>query len=559
MARRSNYVFGQVPSCSYRRNRFDLSYSHKTTMNLGSWYPVYCQPVQPGDSFQTGTTFVSQCTSSFIRPLMDNLFVDMYFFFVPYRLIMDDWEKVVAGAEPTDYGSPVETSVPVLASGQTATAGTIADVLGLPPGVKLPNEISVLRFRALAQVFNDWLRNENTFQSVVIDKRSGGKNADNKLNNNEWSPSNYMGKLPPAAKFHDYFTSALRAPQKGPSITVPLGTTARVETVETSTEFSPEIPLRFSTVGGSSLSEGQVYNLGADPTGGEEWEYGLIGMPATIPGSTSSDGLYPTNLAVDLTNASAASINALRLAFQEQKYLEKLAIYGGRYQEYLKAMFGVTAGDSRVQMAELLGGKRMPMSVQQVAQTSQGTEKSPLAQLGAFSSSSGQCGYVKGFVEHGVVLGVACIRQFHTYQQGVERDWFRNSRFDFYNPLFANLGFQPIYKKELFAGTATAATADGTIFGYGEAWADLRYRPNFVSGQMRNSATTSQKEWALADWYENAPTLNEAFLRESNDTLVDRLTVSPKSQDPFVFDFYFKNIKEAVMPVFSMPGLIDHH
>lgn len=556
--RKSNYTFGQLPNCTYRRNSFDCSYSHKMTMNVGYWYPVYCQPVQPGDSFKCTADFVSQCTSSFVRPLMDNLFVDMYFFYIPYRLVMNDWEKVVAGAEPSDYSAPVEVQVPTLVSSSMAVENSVADCLGLPTGIKLPAGIANLRFRALAQVYNDWLRDENVFQSVVIDKRSATSATDTQLNGNAWSPSNYMGMLPPAAKLKDYFTSALRAPQKGGSVTVPIIGDGWVRTVGQDREITGEgntYPLHMSTVNGSS--PGTTVSLAGSNGFGEDYMYEVEGYAATPTGS--GVGLYPLNLQLDSSTIEGTTINALRLAFQEQRYLERLAINGGRYQEYLKSMFGVTAGDSRLQMAELLGGMRMPMSVQQVAQTSQSSESAPLAQLGAFSLSGGRCGYVKGFVEHGVVIGVATIRQFHTYQQGVERDWFRTSRFDFYNPLFATLGFQPIYTKEIYAGDATLPTNPQQILGYTEAFGDLRFRQSLVTGQMRNNSKTSQKEWALADYYANAPTLTQSFLQETNDNLVDRLTVSPKSQDPFVFDWHFTNIKQAVMPMFGMPGLIDHH
>lgn len=555
--RKSNYTFGQLPNCTYRRNSFDCSYSHKMTMNVGNWYPVYCQPVQPGDSFKCTADFVSQCTSSFVRPLLDNLFVDMYFFFVPYRLVMNDWEKVVAGAEPSDYSAPVEVQVPTLVSSSIAVENSVADCLGLPTGIKLPGGIANLRFRALAQIYNDWLRDENVFQSVVIDKRSATSATDTQLNASSWSPTNYMGMLPPAAKLKDYFTSALRAPQKGGSVTVPIVGDGWVRTVSEDRVLpaASNYELHMATVNGTTLGDSIIF---AGSSGfGVSNGYAVEGSSGSLQGSGA--GMYPLNLQLDSSTLEGTSINALRLAFQEQRYLERLAIYGGRYQEYLKSMFGVTAGDSRLQMAELLGGMRMPMSVQQVAQTSQSSASAPLAQLGAFSLSGGRCGYVKGFVEHGVVIGVATIRQFHTYQQGVERDWFRTSRFDFYNPLFATLGFQPIYTKEIYAGNATVPTNSNQILGYTEAFGDLRFRQSLVTGQMRNNSKTSQKEWALADYYANAPTLTQSFLQETNDNLVDRLTVSPKTQDPFVFDWHFTNVKQAVMPMFGMPGLIDHH
>lgn len=456
MARYKGHVFGVTPNVSFRRSSFDMSYRTLLSMDMGKLIPTYVQSVVPGDSFKLTDKALIRMSSALIKPIMDNIYMDTYYFFVPYRLCYKDFEKVVAGAEPDEYSShPTEYTVPTFVKGAKVVSGSLADYFGFPLG-DMPDGVSTLKFRAYALVWNYWFRNENIENSVSVS--NGASTVYETVNGNPWSVRNYCGMPAPVSKFHDYFTTCLPNTQKGGSVPLPLRgslldgnmpiiSSSKVPPTSDGSASNHGIvkPYWYKLDGNnvvSLASQGVVPGNGHNVYINSQSNLGFDPTPET--GDTTDQAFMGASLEGDLS-AITSTVNDLRLAFQKQKYLERLAIAGGRYQEYLKGMFGVTGGDARLQVPELLGGKRIRLNVTQVEQTSESTTESPLASLAGFSQTFGKSGFSKSFTEFGVILGLSCIRQEHTYQQGYERDNFRTKRFDFYNPLFAHIGEQPVY------------------------------------------------------------------------------------------------------------------
>lgn len=553
------FTFTQTPTIKKPRSRFDLSAKRLTSGNVGELIPFYLQEVYPGDTMKLNATCVSRLSSSFLKPIMDNLFLDTYFFYVPSRLLYNKFVNVFGENTQSAWANQTEYKVPVIPPmGGVVQSKTVADYLGLPIG-NLAVPVSVLPFRAFAKVYEDWFRDQNNVSPMHI--QDGEVTQSENLNANDWAPNNYTGKLPKVAKMHDYFTSCLPSPQKGSASSLPLVTTGDVPVVtaagDLSTDKMNKTPIHFreldsngnwlgNAAGGTAafVSAGTIDMLrrySSNPAGN------LMGslIPSNMIAKTSELGIDPI------------TVNDLRLAFQLQKMLERDARGGTRYCEYLLSHWGVSAGDARLQRSEFLGGRRTPINVQQVAQTSAGTDSNPLADVAAFSLTASRARATKGFVEHGFVIGVCCLRQFHTYQQGIQRFWTRSKRTDFFEPVFSNIGEQPVYKYELY-GTGTTSVVDKP-FGYNEAWADLRYNPNLVTGQMRSGVTSSMDLWHLADNYVNAPVLNAEFIEETDKYLNRAISVESNVQDQFILDFYVQNIAYRELPTYSIPSLIDHN
>lgn len=547
MAKKSNFTWSQKPMLFHSRSKFNLSHHHKTMFNEGELIPFYVQEVYPGDTFKVKSTNVIRTTVPFLRPVMDNLFLDMFYFFVPNRLTYDKWQQVMGENKESYWAPQTYAEVPqVDISGNEV--GTIADYMGIPisNGRDNQNFVSVLPFRAYALIWSEWFRDENTQQPVFVDT---GDEGDYVLNSAVWSPNNIFGKPAPINKLHDYFTSCLPAPQKGSPVDLPF--TGNVPVYATSTN-NPKSTLATSLMFGDTVNWKPPVYTGLFSSMAN---IGAMELNSQSPTGESGGLVTPINLQAIFDNSNLGlTVNDLRIAFQTQKLLEKDARGGTRYTEILQEHFGVLSPDSRLQRPEFLGGKRMPLSLQQVAQTSSSVEDSPLAQVSAFSLSNGTCGFSKGFVEHGFIIGVMAVRQFHTYQQGIEKFWFRSQRLDFYDPVFSNIGEQPVYTKELYS-TANP----NTIFGYNEAWADLRYRPSRISGMLRSAANQGFDIWHFADNYSNAPVLGDTFMRETNIYLNRTLSVDSATAPNFVIDI-FNNV-DAIrpLPTYSVPGLIDHH
>lgn len=532
-----------VPIPRFPRARFNLSHSVTTSMDVGTLYPIDWQEVVPGDVFKCRAFDVSRVTSSFLKPVMDNLFLDVYHFFVPHRLVYDDFEKVFGNPNPSAYTDNALEEIPMTYG--SVDAGGVGDYLGLPLGSISQNDpVSVLPFRSFALIYDKYFRNENTTDEIYIQKK--GFSLSELLGNLDFAPNSYCGKLPKVNKYKDYFTSCVPNPQKGAPVGFNLGTYAPVvprnQQIDPLTDNDPQVSLRTYT--GSPVS--QVI-LGAASNSNL---YSVTAPAATIFGAS----VYPSNLYADLTDTNAITVDDLRLAFAYQKMLERDAIYGSRYNEYLYGHFGVHIPDAYIQFPQYLGGGRTPLNIVQVAQTSQGTEESPLGNVGAYSWTNGRTGYSRKFNEHGLVMTVACLRYRHTYQQGVSKKWRRKVREDFYDPLFSTIGQQPVYTTELYAKAGPEA-----IFGYREAWSELRNIPNTISGEVRSGVTNSLDIWHFADNYSSAPTLSQSFTEET-PAYVDRtLSVPSSSQDNFILNFYFDMSAVRKMPVYSMPSLIDHH
>lgn len=564
---KKGYTFSGTADIYRRRNSFDLSHSVKTAVNVGDLVPLPPIFVYPGDTFKDVSNVVARVTSSFLKPVMDNAFIDMYAFFVPYRLVWDDWEDfITGGSNPSSYSQPFVGKVPSIVSGSAAlsvSSSTVLDYLGIPSGMQLApanadTGISILPARAYAKIYNDWFRNENLVDEVLI--QTGGFVASELPNNNDASSSNYTGKPFKVSKLDDYFTSCLPSPQKGPSVDIPINFSGsgyapvgtRSEDIIYSGAFGNST-LRMHNTLGADIPTNPSY-LDITASSGPVGEIGFVSET-----SSGSDGsLAPTNLWADLTNTSGAtvgpSVSDLRFAVQLQRLYERLARTGSRYTEYLQAAFGVVSSDSRLQRAEFLGGKRIPLSVQQVAQTSHGTSDSPQANLAAFSQSAGYFKWNKSFTEHGMVIFVLTIRQYHTYQQGIRRDWLLSQRTQFYDPVFAHLSEQPVYQKEIFA----SASKDN-VFGYNEPFAFIRYIPNSVTGEMRSSAVNTLDIWHFADNYENAPVLSQAWIQETDEYVDRTLSVSGSTQKQFILDIYHKIQAYRVAPLYGTPGLVDHN
>lgn len=552
---KSAYSFNDMPVLKHSRSRFDLSHDVKTSGNVGTLYPFEVQEVYPGDTFKVKTNVVARLSSQFIRPVMDNLFLDVYYFFVPSRLLYDKFVNVFGENTESAWANTQEYECPSLRSGGAVASKSVAEYLSLPVGYSPTgnDNVTLLPFRAFAKVYDEWFRDQNNVNPMHVQK--GETATSEQLNSNAWAPNNYTGMLPRVGKLKDYFVTALPAPQKGDP--VELGVVGNIPVRTLGNEIPNVIDndmlgLRLRGEQGQVLTGGMslaINDLGYLTTYGDNRD--------NSTGDIGDINLTPTNLWAIGSDAQAINVNELRYAFALQKMLERDSVFGSRYTEMLQAHWGVFAGDYRLQRSEYLGGRRVPISIQQVTQsTGFASDKAnnELGNVGAFSLTNGKSRFTKSFVEHGFVIGVFCIRQFHTYQQGIERFWRRRKREQFFDPVFSNIGYQPIYKSELMAGVDPE-----TPFGYGEAWADLRYRPNRVSGQMRSGVDNSLDVWHFADYYANAPTLNSQFIEETPTYVNRTITVDSNEQDQFILDFYIENIAYRCLPTYSFPSLIDHN
>lgn len=528
--RATQHLFSQVPSTQIPRSVFDRSHGYKTTFDSGYLVPFYVDEVLPGDSFKlTATLFARLATP--IVPFMDNLYLETFFFFVPNRLVWDNWQKFNGERKnPTD---PTDFLIPTV-SGTDVPNQTLWDYFGLPTNVKETLKVNALPFRAYNLIFNEWFRDENLQESLNVPTGDGPDNL-----------SDYV--LARRGKRHDYFTSCLPWPQKGPGVEISLGGNARVLPV--SSTASPV----FSFSKNGILPDGTLGVYAASPATSKN-DTAYIPSAGDSLGTTFLTAYWKNSgLVADLSSASPISINDLRQAFQVQKLYERDARGGTRYTEILRSHFGVISPDARLQRPEYLGGSSARISINPVQQTSATNETTPQGNLAAFGVVSDSFnGFSKSFVEHGYVFGFVNVRADLTYQQGLNRMWSRQGRFDFYWPVLAHLGEQAVLNKEIYAqGTAV----DDEVFGYQERYAEYRYYPGQITGKFRSTDPQSLDSWHLAQNFSSLPTLSSQFIQDNPP--VERV-IAVRDEPQFLFDSYIRLKCARPMPVYSVPGLVDH-
>lgn len=546
MNRNKDAGFNQVPRLDITRSRFKRRQNVKLTLNAGQLIPFYVDEVLPGDTFSVDQAAIIRMTTP-IFPVMDNCHMDIYYFNVPCRILWEHFKRFMgendAGpwAQTNNYYIP-QVRVVGTAEKPAPYEGSIMDYMGIPTKVSKGEDsafkVNALPFRAYAMIWQEWFRDQNvdnpainsTADATVDYTDDETKGMDAAKPDLEYILQNaYTGGRPlPVNKYHDYFTSALPSPQKGPSVQLPMEGNASI--------FGYK-DIKRTEISTSALIE----NL--------QQENSPLGVLGTKP---NGEAVY---LGAKMDNVTSATINQLRQAFQVQKYYEELARGGSRYREMIYSLFHTKISDKTVQIPEYLGGTRITINMSQVIQTSGTTAESPQGNTAAVSVTpyNGSM-FTKSFEEHGYVIGVCCIRHDHTYQQGLERMWSRKSNLDFYYPVFANLGEQAILKKELYlTGTAT----DEQAFGYQEAWAEYRMKPNRISGKFRSNATGTLDSWHYGDNYTETPNLSQAWMKEGDSEIQRTLAVDNEPQ--FIMDTVIDNTSVRPMPMYSIPGLVNHH
>ena len=567
MNRNTESHFSLLPRVDIQRSRFDRSASLKTSFNAGNIVPFFLEEVLPGDTFNVKTSRVVRM-QTLLTPMMDNVYLDTYYFFVPNRLVWDHWKEFCGENTESAWIPETEYSIPqITAPAGGWQVGTLADYFGVPTGVS-GLSVSALPFRAYALIMNEWFRDENLQDPLVVptdDSTVAG------VNTGTFVTDVAKGGLPYiACKYHDYFTSALPAPQKGPDVAIPVASAATAY-VYPASKLNPDLAARFNDLqwvnssgnlvsvpdnNRGMLSTGFRFNTATNAYTDSTRYFNDAVTGSSSPGTS----VIPGNLVADFSGTSqAATINQLRLAFQIQKFYEKQARGGSRYTEVVRSFFGVTSPDARLQRPEYLGGNRTPINVNQVIQQSGTGESVNTPQgtvVGMSLTTDSHSDFTKSFTEHGFIIGVMVARYDHTYQQGLNRLWSRKDKFDYYWPVFANIGEQAIKNKEIYAqGNST----DDEVFGYQEAWAVYRYKPNQVTGEMRSQYAQSLDVWHLADDYSKLPSLSAEWIQEDGKTIDRVLAVSSDLANQFFADIYVKNYCTRPMPMYSIPGLIDHH
>ena len=551
-----------------KRSTFKRPFEMKCTMKEGKLYPIMVDEVLPGDTYRVDVNSLIRSITPAV-PVMDNAYADIFAFWVPNRIATlhpNDWQKI-CGENFNTAWAPVSEST-LSNTGNTVYYGTllphfnsIAAYMGVAPymyedrssledgDVMEQCEINTMPFIAYAKIWNEWFRDQNV-QSPIVDLQTFAH-----------STAGQEDGFLSVNRFHDYFTSALPAPQKADSVLLPLMDFAPVITGDEHIKSSSTTgtAIKFRSTNNVNTPVGQTYFPGSGSTMGELHASGNQGTINT------NYAIQPSNLWADLRNSTATSVNQIRQAFAIQRLFEKDARGGSRFREMLRAQYGVSIPDNTVQVPEYLGGKRISLNMQQVIQNSE-TSTTPLGTTGAFSNTFDSSNIVhKSFSEHGYIIVLCCIRTQNTYSQGINRMFLRNRRFDWYYPVFANLGEQGVKKIELYVPSSVVANNDymsgTTLFGYQEAWAEYRYKPSMVAGYLHpDSGDTLLTPWTYTNRFTAIPTLNSSFMVEGAKKIANTLAVESSDQSyQFICDFYFDMTCRRVMPLYSIPGLVDHH
>jgi hypothetical protein len=546
MNRNSEQHYAQVPHAEIRRAKFQRDFNLLTTMNEGDLVPIYLDEVLPADTFKINLNALVRMATP-LYPVMDNAYMDFYFFFVPARLLWKHFQNLMGQNDSTFWAEQTEYTTPVT----TAPAGgwkvgTLADYFGIPTGVS-GLKVNSLPFRAYAKVWNEWFRDENLQQPVtqsMDDTTTTGVNTGTNLSDAE------AGGLPlKVCKYKDYFTSCLPSPQKSTEpVQLPMTGNAQIVWPNSAeTMANGEI---FQDGGGNleNIPINSNMKLVASKKNNKSGKALVM-----FGGQKNANEINYTSMQADLSTVTAATINDLRQAIAVQHIFERDARTGTRYKEILKGAWGVTSPDARLDRSEYIGGHRMPINVNQVIQTSSTDSTSPQGNTGAYSMttlSRNMCTY--SATEHGYVLGLAAIRVDHSYQQGLSRLWTRNTRFSYYDPMLANLGEQAVLNQEIYA---QGKPQDEEVFGYQEAWADYRYRTNMVTSEMRSTYAQTLDAWHYADKYDALPTLSSSWIKEGTENIDRTLAVQSSNSHQFICNFYYEQAWTRPMPIYSVPGI----
>lgn len=568
--------FSDAPAMYMKRTKFDRSHVYKTTFNSGKLIPVFIDEVLPGDTARMSVNYFARLATP-IKPIMDNIYLDWFFFFVPNRLVWEHWQNFCFEQEdPDDSTDYVIPTVSATGNSENAYVGSLWDYFGLPVNTSGNlSGISALPFRGVYLIWNEWFRDENLQKSVKIQKGDTNEvlNSARATEQPSWvftSGTSIVPGLacPPRGKRHDYFTSAFPWTQKGPGVSIGLAGTASIIDPTPDSGYLLHSNAKQLAVVSATRSEGKsggyrvatgdgvvtFSRYGSDSDSSSVGGFagntsGAVTVSAQVGSAYLGNDSY-----VDLDTSSIFTINSLRTAFQMQKFYERLARGGSRYTEVLRSFFGVVSPDARLQRPEFLGSFTKMVNVNPIAQTSATDTTSPQGNLSAYGVTAAKFhGFNKSFVEHGYIIGFVCARADLTYQQGINKMWLRSTVYDFYWTTFAHLGEQAIELRELYA---QGSEDDKKVFGYQERYAEYRYKPSQITGKFRSSVVNGSLDmWHLSQFFKNAPTLNEEFITENPP--IKRIIAVP-SEPEFLLDIGFRYTTVRPMPMFGTPGLVDH-
>lgn len=555
MNRNNERHFNQIPEMKASRTRFNRDQTILTTFDSGKLIPFYVDEVLPGDTFSVDTTAIIRMTTP-KYPVMDDAFIDFYYFYCPNRILWNNFKHFMGEVEETPWTPKKEYAVPKIEINGTAekpkpNEKSVLDYMGVPTKIKKPFKINALPVRAYVKIWNEFFRDENVDNVATL--KTDDSNVVYEFGNENWvqeAENNAYkgGNLLPVNRFHDYFTSCLPYAQRGPEVTLPMDGNAPIRIGNSKNEYlNTEQPIEM--VLGVTNAGNKPGSLVYTEVTGSDGEKKRMQFTGTAYNETGTGGwMY-----ADLASTTAATINDLRKAIAVQQYYEALARGGSRYREQVQALWDVVISDKTVQVPEYLGGGRYHININQIVQTSgqQAKADTPIGETGAMSVTPiNESSFTKSFEEHGFVIGVCCVRHNRSYQQGLERFWSRTDRLDYYVPQFANLGEQPVKKKEIML---TGDATDEETFGYQEAWADYRMKPNRVSGKMRSNAVGTLDFWHYADNYNTVPTLSQDWMEEGKIEIARTLIVQDEPQ--FFGAIRVANKTTRRMPLYSVPGL----